>query len=683
MKGKIRKLLSVVVATAMTLSCLSVPALGAQGDVSQQKTATMVMYSSSGRSYNAYQIFTGTYSKTDGTETLSNVEWGASVNTLTLQDAVINALKADTLPDGSANPVKSLFSSLSTSSDAQAVSRALSQASISNNSTNADALAAIFADTLKSNRAPVAYASKELSGTVSDNNVQYQFGKEDTGLVECGYYVIDEVTDNDVVSATNTGYSKYILKVDGSGVSITQKTSNGPTLSKVGTTNSDYTTGNDTQLNAAIGDTVYFTLNSTVPDTSAYTKYIYVVNDNMTKGLDFNDDVVITVGETTLTAGDKGANDYTLTTTENSDGSTSLKIVFNDFANKWTTVGQAITIKYSATLNEDFVCGSDADNYNAADLTYSNNPNYQYKGTTDNPYEPDPEDENEPTKTTLTPSSTVYIYSAKFELIKTDESGTRLPNAEFTITGNNLNTVVKVEDAFEPVGYSKTYTPKDGETLYVKHTDGVFTTYTSGDTLSSNVENSVVRYSDTQLTVTDPNGIYVKKTNGDRVTIDANTDLTAVDSIYETDALVYTLTQEINTEKKAEATNGAYKLVLDEDNAAIYVEGLSAGTYTITETKSPDGYSLLANPIQVEISWTKATTLGDSCTWAYTVKSGDIDSYKTDGGEMCLKIVNKSGAMLPTTGGIGTTIFYVAGTILVLGAAVALITRRRMKGEVK
>jgi fimbrial isopeptide formation D2 family protein/LPXTG-motif cell wall-anchored protein len=680
MKGKIRKLLSVVVATAMTLSCLSVPALA--DDVSQQTEATMVLYSASAnREYNAYQIFTGTYSKTDGKEKLSDVQWGTSVKSTALRSAVITALKADTLPDGSTNPIKSYFDQITTASSAEQVSNALSSANISNNSTNADALAAIFADTLKSNRATVAYKSQLSSQTLLNNNYKYEFGGVD-GLVECGYYVIEDVTSNETVSTETSGYSKYILKVDGSGVSITEKTATGPTLSKTGTTNSDYTTGADTQLNAAIGDTVYFTLSSTVPDTSAYTKYVYVVNDKMTKGLDFNNDVVITVGDTTLTAGDKGANDYTLTTTENTDdGSTSLKIVFNDFANKWTTVGQTITIKYSATLNEDFVCGLGADNYNAADLTYSNNPNYQYKGTTDNPYEPDPEDPYEPSKTTSTPDSTVYVFSAALNLIKEDTNGNRLPDAEFTITGDNINTVLKVEDAFTPVGYATTYTPQNNESLYVKNADGTFTQYTSGNALEKDNVLSVVRYADENLNRVSLEGGYVKKLPNDMVEV-ANADLNDTKT-YETDAIVYTLTQNVASEKKADATDGAIKLVLDSENASLTVEGLSAGTYTITETHAPNGYSLLLNPITVKISWSKATTLGDSCNWSYTVTSGDAESYTPSTSGMTLIIKNKSGAMLPTTGGIGTTIFYVAGTILVLGAAVALITRRRMKGEVK
>ena len=52
-----------------------------------------------------------------------------------------------------------------------------------------------------------------------------------------------------------------------------------------------------------------------------------------------------------------------------------------------------------------------------------------------------------------------------------------------------------------------------------------------------------------------------------------------------------------------------------------------------------------------------------------------------DNGSLALTVINNPGSLLPSTGGIGTTIFYVVGGILVAGAAVLLITRKRMEKE--
>jgi LPXTG-motif cell wall-anchored protein len=61
--------------------------------------------------------------------------------------------------------------------------------------------------------------------------------------------------------------------------------------------------------------------------------------------------------------------------------------------------------------------------------------------------------------------------------------------------------------------------------------------------------------------------------------------------------------------------------------------------------------------------------------WSKT--SGDA-TYNAATGEFEITVVNQKGAELPTTGGIGTTIFYVMGTVLVITAGVVLVTRRRM-----
>ena len=80
------------------------------------------------------------------------------------------------------------------------------------------------------------------------------------------------------------------------------------------------------------------------------------------------------------------------------------------------------------------------------------------------------------------------------------------------------------------------------------------------------------------------------------------------------------------------------------------------------ETKAPAGYNKLSGRVKVEIANSNLTTTMTGNTW----KEGGVH------------IINKTGAELPSTGGMGTTIFYIIGSVLVLAAVVLLIVRKRM-----
>ena len=118
------------------------------------------------------------------------------------------------------------------------------------------------------------------------------------------------------------------------------------------------------------------------------------------------------------------------------------------------------------------------------------------------------------------------------------------------------------------------------------------------------------------------------------------------------------------------------------------VQGLDKGEYYLEETKAPEGYNVLAAPVKVTITVNEAD---DKVTYSATT---DGAAAKVDNGTVDLTaaqastqpvavatIVNNAGSILPSTGGIGTTIFYIVGAILVLGAGILLVTRRRMNAN--
>ena len=91
------------------------------------------------------------------------------------------------------------------------------------------------------------------------------------------------------------------------------------------------------------------------------------------------------------------------------------------------------------------------------------------------------------------------------------------------------------------------------------------------------------------------------------------------------------------------------------------IAGLDADTYYLTETAAPAGYNKLAGPVTVVIGENGVVN-------ATTEASQGVDE---------VKVLNQTGTELPSTGGIGTTIFYVVGGVLVVGAVALLIVRRR------
>lgn len=129
-----------------------------------------------------------------------------------------------------------------------------------------------------------------------------------------------------------------------------------------------------------------------------------------------------------------------------------------------------------------------------------------------------------------------------------------------------------------------------------------------------------------------------------------------------------------------------------DDNGQLVIKGLPSDVkLTVVETQAPEGYNKLTDSISLTptvisevVTVTSTTTYYDengNVSAEETETSTTTISYNEKLKDAAIEVENKSGSLLPSTGGMGTTIFYVLGSILLVGAAVLLITRRRMNAE--
>lgn len=114
------------------------------------------------------------------------------------------------------------------------------------------------------------------------------------------------------------------------------------------------------------------------------------------------------------------------------------------------------------------------------------------------------------------------------------------------------------------------------------------------------------------------------------------------------------------TYRVAKADETGVNVITTSASGKLIIQGLDSDTYYLKEMKAPDGYNLLKDPIKVVID--------DQGTVSYN--EGKVNGTVT--------VVNLTGSELPGTGGIGTTIFYVVGGLLMLGAVVVLVTRKKV-----
>ena len=115
-------------------------------------------------------------------------------------------------------------------------------------------------------------------------------------------------------------------------------------------------------------------------------------------------------------------------------------------------------------------------------------------------------------------------------------------------------------------------------------------------------------------------------------------------------------------------TTTSTEFTTDDKNNIVF-DGLDAGTYTLTETFTPAGYNPLSAPITV--------TVAEDGTVTYTSTDLHNTANNQSAESGVIKVINVTGSTLPSTGGMGTTILYVAGAILVIAGAAVLVIKKR------
>lgn len=323
-------------------------------------------------------------------------------------------------------------------------------------------------------------------------------------------------------------------------------------------------TGKDA-TDAKIGDTLTFTLTSTIPDMSAYDTYTFNFKDTLSKGLTFGQVKSVKVENVTLTEN----TDYTVTTPTASNNNT-LTVAMKDFKTKQqANAGKKITVTYTATLNKDAVVGG-AGNVNSATIQYSNNPSTNGTG------------ESEPSKVR------VFTYGFTVDKYTGDQytdAATRLAGAEFTLAH------------------------KDGSAI------------------------SFVQVSAGSATA---NAVY----------------------------------------RVAKAGETGTTTITTPANGKVVFEGLKNGEYTLTETKAPAGYNKLASAIGVKVNGQNNGTDTTNATVTITYNNDNGNDYNQTASNGVIPVQNKSGAILPGTGGMGTIAFTVIG-VLVIALGVAWTLKRK------
>lgn len=263
-----------------------------------------------------------------------------------------------------------------------------------------------------------------------------------------------------------------------------------------------------------------------------------------------------------------------------------------------------------------------------------------------------------------------------------------------TFDPNSLEVKVGTETLTANTDYTLETNPKDGDSFDVKFTDGklktndvVVVTYSATVAADATIagagnKNTAKLVYNEKDSTKEETTTYVWKLNVHKYALNSTNDEVALSGakfvLYRMDSGVKKYAKLTGDKIDDWVTDKGDATTLETDGAGnILIEGLNVGTYYLEETEAPAGYNKLTEPIEVEITATTSVTSGSE-TVQY--KNSSETSY-TPATDATVKVLNKAGTQLPSTGGIGTTLFYVIGGGLMAVAAVLLVTKKRMNNK--
>lgn len=256
-------------------------------------------------------------------------------------------------------------------------------------------------------------------------------------------------------------------------------------------------------------------------------------------------------------------------------------------------------------------------------------------------------------------------------------------SAGLTYKGIDKVTVIKAGETTETTVANTNYTVKidvTGYTFVIAFDNNYLNTLNSGDKLvvyytatlntdaivagEGNPNETILKYGDSTNHTTEPSTTTTYTYEFDVVKTKSNSEL-----LDGAEFKLYT-SNDSTTPLKFTVINGVYKVDLNGEtdtivvkNGKVTIEGLDLGTYYLEETKNPAGYNKLTSRVSFTVTKDGNRTA--------TIEN---DIYKSGG----IQIKNYTGTELPSTGGMGTVLFIVIGTLMVLGFGVLLVTKLRI-----